>query len=74
MVAIFLALAAAAVLAIMLGTIASPGYVNASNSNTNTNTTTSTTLTPNQLAAGGPLPGNLSRVEEEQECITADHS
>jgi len=40
----------------------------------NKNITTSTTLIPNQLAAGGPLPGNLSQVEEEQKCITAEHS
>jgi hypothetical protein len=31
----------------------------------------SNSLTPNQLAAGGPLPGNLSLIEGEQECINS---
>jgi hypothetical protein len=65
----------AAILSLMLITPSS-GYVNASSSsgNNNTNTTTSTTLSPNQLAAGGPLPGNLSQVEKERECITAEQN
>jgi hypothetical protein len=48
-------------------------YVNASSSNTNNSNTntTSKTLTPNQLAAAGPLPGNFSLVEGEQDCINS---
>lgn len=30
-----------------------------------------TTLTPNERAAGGPLSGNLSMIESEQECINS---
>jgi hypothetical protein len=48
-----------------------PGFTNAESNNT---ISTSTTLSPKQLAAGGPLPGKVSQVEEEQECITAEHS
>jgi hypothetical protein len=48
-----------------------PGLTNAESNNT---ISTSTTLTPNQLAAGGPLPGNLSQVAEQQKCVTAEHS
>jgi len=29
------------------------------------------TLSPNQMAAGGPLPGNLSLIDSEQECINS---
>jgi len=36
-----------------------------------TSSPVNSTLTPNQLAAGGPLPGNLSLIEEEQECINS---
>src|SRR5437867_3659965 len=48
-----------------------PGLTNAESNNT---ISTSTTLTPNQLAAGGPLPGNLSQVAEQQKCVAAEHS
>ena len=52
---------------IMVMTISLPSSVSASNGNI-------TTFTPNQLAAGGPLPGNLSQIEEEQECIRSQQS
>jgi len=58
------------VLAIMLLTVVTsvvPGIGGASAENTDT--TPTMTLSPNQLAAGGPLPGNLSLIESEQECI-----
>jgi hypothetical protein len=42
------------------------GYVNAGTSGP-----VSSALTPDQLAAGGPLPGNLSLIESEQECINS---
>lgn len=41
-----------------------PSYVGAVTGNP-----VNSTLTPNQLAAAGPLPGNLSLIEDEQECI-----
>ena len=47
-------------------TAVTPTYVSATASNP-----VNSSLTPNQLAAGGPLPGNLSLIEEEQECINS---
>lgn len=41
--------------------------------NNNSKAAMNITLTPDQLAAGGPLPGNLSQIEEEQKCIAAEH-
>lgn len=58
----------AAVLALVLTT---PLSVYASGS---TRSTSNQTLTPDQLAAGGPLTGNLSQVPEQQKCIAAQHS
>lgn len=57
----------AAVIASLLLVITSavPSYVSASTGSSPVNST----LTPNQLAAGGPLPGNFSLVEGEQECL-----
>jgi hypothetical protein len=49
---------------LMVITGAVPGNVSAS-----TGSSANSTLTPDQLAAGGPLPGNLSLIESEQECI-----
>jgi len=43
-----------------------PSYVGAQ-----TSSPVNSTLTPNQLAAGGPLPGNLSLIQSEQECINS---
>jgi hypothetical protein len=48
---------------------AMPSFVNASMSSP-----IDSTLTPNQLAAGGHLPGNLSLIEEEQECIKSSQN
>ena len=47
-------------------TSATPSFVSAT-----TSSSINSALTPNQLAAGGPLPGNLSLIEEEQECINS---
>jgi hypothetical protein len=49
---------------VMVLTLSLSGNISASNGNVNT-------LTPNQLAAGGPLPGNLSLLVNEQECINS---
>ena len=48
-----------------------PGNVSSASTydNTSTSSNGSSMLTPDQLAAGGPLPGNLSLIESEQECI-----
>jgi hypothetical protein len=56
--------ALAVVLAGLLLVITSevPAYVSAS---------TSSPITSNMLAAGGPLPGNLSLLVSEQECINS---
>jgi len=35
--------------------------------------TANQTLTANQLAAGGPLPGNISKIEEELNCVNEKH-
>jgi hypothetical protein len=48
---------------------AATGYVS-----TNTKSSVNSTLSPNQLTASGPLPGNLSVMEGEQECIASHHS
>jgi hypothetical protein len=53
-------------LLLMVITDVVPGYVSAS-----TSSSANSTLTPDQLAAGGPLPGNLSLIESEQECINS---
>jgi hypothetical protein len=45
-----------------------------SNASAITNSSINSTLTPNQLAAGGPLPGNLSQIESEQECINSQQN
>jgi hypothetical protein len=50
-------------------TIAMQGHINASANIGLVNRT----LTPDEKAAGGPLPGNLSQIEEEQKCIAAEH-
>lgn len=42
-------------------------YANSSNNNL------TMTLTQNQIAAGGPVVGNLSKIEEEQNCIAVAH-
>ena len=39
--------------------------------NASTSSSGNSPLTPNQIVAGGPLPGNLSLIEEEQECINS---
>lgn len=40
----------------------------ATNNNNNNNTTSATSLTPNQIAAGGPIPPNWTMALEETEC------
>jgi hypothetical protein len=61
--ALFL-LMAVCLTSVMVLTLSLSGNISASNGNVNT-------LTPNQLAAGGPLPGNLSLLVNEQECINS---
>jgi len=48
-------------------TIALPGFVNASPT---TNTIKDNVLTPNEIAAGGPIPQNYTLAQQEQKCIT----
>jgi hypothetical protein len=57
-----------AVLALVLTTPLS-GYASGSSTSSSGNQT----LTPDQKAAGGPLPGNFSQVQGEQKCVIAEH-
>ncbi len=48
-----------------------PGYVNASNNNGTVNPYSTLMLTPNMIAAGGPIPPNWTMAQEEAECAAA---
>ncbi|MDR4510664.1 MAG: hypothetical protein MRJ93_03050 [Nitrososphaeraceae archaeon] len=46
-------------------------HVYASSPNSTNNT--GMILTPNQIAAGGPLPGNISKILDEIKCVDTEH-
>jgi hypothetical protein len=63
---IFLAFIFSSVVGFLIVVTIMPSYVSATTSNP-----VISSLTPNQIAAGGPLTGNLSLVEGEQKCINS---
>jgi len=57
---------------LLLSTSISPSY--ASSGNASDNPYSTLTTTPNQIAAGGPLPPNYTLVQQQSECVDAENN
>ena len=58
----------------VFGSLTLQSHANAitSNKNNNSKVAMNITLTPNQIAAGGPIPPNYTLIEQEQKCVTKE--
>jgi hypothetical protein len=62
---------------LLISTSTSPGYASTNNGNNNNlmqDLVNTTLLTPNQIAAGGPIPPNYTLAQQQFECVTTENN